>query len=95
MSITYKDLAKEVDLLNKKYKKSDKTFVKFAVSRAYGGNQIVIRDNKSGGVQEVTYGYRSARETMNDLRLKMPSLKRDLDYFHKRSIGYRKKNNLY
>lgn len=90
--VTEKDLRREVDLLNKKFKKTDKTAVKFAISSAYGGHQIVVKDNRGGGVTEVTYGHKSPREVINDLEKKpMNSLRYTVDRHHKHVMSYRKK----
>jgi hypothetical protein len=92
MRVTEKDLRREVDLLNKKFKKTNKTAVKFAISSAYGGHQVVLRNNKSGGVREVTYGHKSPRETLEALEKKpMQFLRYDVNRFHRDVMSYKKK----
>lgn len=75
MAITKKDLQAEVDRLNKKY--CAKSGNELRVQGAYGGYQVQLtgkrrKDGKGfrgigSGVTEITYGYRSARETLADL----------------------------
>lgn len=85
MAITQKDLRAEVNRLNKKYKKTNKTAVKLDILQAYGGSQVVIRNKATTGVNSVTYGYKSAREVIENLRYNdsMGDIKSDLNYAHK------------
>lgn len=92
MAITIRDLRREVDILNQKFKKTDKTAVKFAISSAYGGHQIVVRNNKTGGVTELTYGHKTPREVINDLEKKpMSQIRYTVDRYHKNAMSYRKR----
>lgn len=92
MAITIRDLRREVDILNQKFKKTDKTAVKFAISSAYGGHQIVVRSNKGGGVTELTYGHKTPREVINDLERKpMSQIRYTVDRYHKHVMSFRKK----
>ena len=75
MAITKKDLQVEVDRLNAKYCR--RTGNELRVQGAYGGYQVQLtgkrrKDGKGWrgigtGCTEVTYGYQSARQTLNDL----------------------------
>ena len=76
MAITRKDLQYEVDRLNKKYCKNTKH--KLSVQGAYGGYQVQLtgkrrKDGKGyrgylrSGVSSMTYGFRSAKDTLFDL----------------------------
>ncbi len=90
--VTLKDLKNEIGLLNKKFKKTNKTAVKFDITSAYGGHQIVLKDNRSGGVRELTYGHGTPKETIQALEKKsMASIRYDLNSFHKHAMSYRKK----
>jgi hypothetical protein len=90
--VTLNDLRKEIGFLNKKFKKTNKTAVKFDISSAYGGHQIVLKDNRSGGVKELTYGHNTPKETIKSLEKKsMSSIRYDLNNFHKHAMSYRRK----
>lgn len=75
MAITKKDLQAEVDILNKKY--CSKSGNELRIQGAYGGYQVQLtgkrrKDGKGyrgmgSGCAEITYGYRSAKETLFDL----------------------------
>lgn len=92
MAITIRDLRREVDILNQKFKKTKKTAVSFAISSAYGGHQVVVKDNRGGGVVELTYGHKSPREVINDLERKpMSQIRYTVDRHHKHVMSYRKK----
>lgn len=91
MAITIKDLRNEVALLNKKFKKTNNTAVKFDINSAYGGHQIVLK-TKGAGVNEVTYGHHTPKETINSLEKKsMRDLRYLVDRTHKTAMD-RKKN---
>ena len=75
MAITKRDLQAEVDRLNDKY--CSKTGNELRIQGAYGGYQVQLtgkrrKDGKGyrgmgSGCTEITYGYQSARDTLNDL----------------------------
>ena len=44
--VTQKDIDERIDYLNKKFKKSNRTAIKFDKYRAYGGTQIVLKQNR-------------------------------------------------
>jgi hypothetical protein len=92
MSITRKDLENEVRRLNGLYKKNDRTAIKFAVSGAYGGYQVILKGNPVfgySGAHDVTYGHDTARETLSKLHYaESRGLKDDVDRFHKRAMEY-------
>lgn len=90
MRITKKDLRARVGELNKEFKKTEKTLVKLDILEAYGGNQVVIRNRRGGGVRSITNGYKSARETLDELNYKKVYLKKDLDFATKSESSYLK-----
>jgi hypothetical protein len=95
MRVTVKDLERAVKDLNKRYKKTDRSAIKFDLEGAYGGYQLVLRRNRKygGGVMQVTYGFLPKRELMEKIR----SLGyRDLNYkvkrFHEQTMAsYKRK----
>ena len=90
--VTINDLRSEVSRLNKNYKKTNKTAVKFDISSAYGGHQVVLKNNKTGGVTQITYGYQTPRETLSDLYVKERiGLNYDVNRYHKSVMDSRKK----
>jgi hypothetical protein len=88
--ITVTDLRNKVEELNKEFGKTRRTAIRFDVSGAYGGYKIVLVDNRTGGQKEITYGYQSSRETLNDLEKKYIHLKHDVKAFHEYAMSYRK-----
>ena len=91
MSVTINDLRAEVAGLNKQYKKTRKTAVRFDVYSAYGRNEIVIKDNMSGGIISTLTRSGSPREVLDELYYKIPYLKKEVRSAHLRSNMYRKK----
>lgn len=64
--VTKKDVWCLIDSLNQKYGLDDTTPCKFYLLEAYGGCQIVLKKKGSGSVTDITYGYLSPRETIDD-----------------------------
>lgn len=91
MSVTINDLRDRVNYLNSLYGKTNKTSVKLAIEQAYGGSQVVIKNNRGGGVRSVTYGYQSSRDTLRDLFRYESGLKRDLKYAHESEMKDRRR----
>lgn len=88
--ITVVDLRKKVKELNARYKKTDRTAIKFGISSAYGGHQIVLINKKGRGHRNVTYGFQSPRETLNDLDKQMPYLSKKVKRAHNDEMRRRK-----
>lgn len=88
--ITLKDLYNKVDQLNKDFKKTDRTYIRFKLSQAYGGTKLVLVSNKGGSITDITYGYNSKRETMERInKLNYAELKRRVINFHKYIARYK------
>ncbi len=97
MAITRKDLQAEVDILNKKY--CAKSGNELRIQQAYGGYQVQLtgkrrKDGKGfrgigSGCTEITYGYRSAKETLFDL------WKNDAKGWVKTTVKYHDKKRKY
>lgn len=64
---TKRDLTTAVALLNRKYKKTPNTAIRFVLLQAYGGYQVAIKYKYSGAVDSVTTGYKSATATYEQL----------------------------
>lgn len=91
--VTKKDLQNEVKDLNKRFKKSKNSAVMFDIHSAYGGNQIVLKDNKTGAHNSITYGYGNPREVINQLNdsRTQNSLPSTVNITHRRAMDRRKK----
>ena len=75
------DLVRKVNSLNRRFKLTDKTNVKFFLSQAYGGYNIVLRSNYSGGQHTLRglSGHDTARKTLEAVnRLSTVELNREI-----------------
>ncbi len=89
---SYKELKDQVKILNKKFKKTNRTAVKFDIYSAYGGHQIVVKDNKTGGVKQITYGFDRPQKVLDNLERKdFKSLRYEMNRFHNYVMSFRKK----
>lgn len=91
MGITTKDLQYEVANLNKQFKKTRNTAIRFDIYSAYGRNEIVLKDNMSGGILTSLTNSGSPREVLQELNYKFPYLSKEVRSAHLRSNMYYKK----
>ena len=69
--ITRKDVYGIIDNLNERYYFDDTTEFKFDLLCAYGGCQIVLRNNKNHSCCDITTGFLSSRECIDNFYLQL------------------------
>ena len=62
MRVTLKELNEMIQGLNGRYNLDDQTAVKFVMGRAYGGHKLDLREKKTGGRHDITYGFVTKKE---------------------------------
>lgn len=95
--VTQRDIDERIDFLNKRFKKSNRTAIKFDKYRAYGGTQIVLKQNKpyGSGQKSITQGFQSPRECLNDLDRYDKYLSSSVKSFHDWTMGFRRNRRKY